>query len=196
MGLSLNVKKTECMGISKKSSKPKCNLVNKGEKIKQVTKFKYLGYLITSDGICTSETSKRIAMAKDTFQKMKPILAKRNISVTTKIRVIKTYVCLEPVRLELPLGRIVSAFRKRGWLICARANINKPLSGQAYKTSFHLTEGCSNIIYSFFGRRKEEEEGERRGRRRKKKKKEEEEGERRRKKKKSTCNNKNNNNRR
>ncbi|GFN95511.1 endonuclease-reverse transcriptase [Plakobranchus ocellatus] len=31
-------------------------------------------------------------MAKDTFQKMKPILANRNISMTTKIRVIKTYV--------------------------------------------------------------------------------------------------------
>ncbi|GFN94140.1 endonuclease-reverse transcriptase [Plakobranchus ocellatus] len=32
MGLSLNVKKTECMVISKKSSNPKCNLVSKGEK--------------------------------------------------------------------------------------------------------------------------------------------------------------------
>ncbi|GFO41960.1 RNA-directed DNA polymerase from mobile element jockey [Plakobranchus ocellatus] len=92
MCLSLNVKKTECMVISKKSSNPKWNLVSKGEKVKQVTKFKYLGYLITSDGRCTSEISKRIAMAKDTFQKMKPILANRNISITTKIRVIKTYV--------------------------------------------------------------------------------------------------------
>ncbi|GFN76775.1 collectin-11 [Plakobranchus ocellatus] len=55
MGLSLNVKKTEYMVISKKFSNPKCNLVSKGEKIKQVTKFKYLGYLITSDGRCTSE---------------------------------------------------------------------------------------------------------------------------------------------
>ncbi|GFN84614.1 retrovirus-related pol polyprotein line-1 [Plakobranchus ocellatus] len=92
MGLSLNVKKTECMVISKKPSNPKCNLVRKGEKITQVTKFKYLGYLITSDGICTSEISKRIAMAKDTFQKMTTILANRIISMTTKIRVIKTYV--------------------------------------------------------------------------------------------------------
>ncbi|GFO12049.1 retrovirus-related pol polyprotein line-1 [Plakobranchus ocellatus] len=57
MGLSLNVKKTECMVISKKSSNPKCNLISKGEKIKQVIKFKYLGCLITSDGRCTSEIS-------------------------------------------------------------------------------------------------------------------------------------------
>ncbi|GFO29571.1 histone-lysine N-methyltransferase SETMAR [Plakobranchus ocellatus] len=46
IGLSLNVKKTECMVISKKFSNPKCNLVSKGEKINQVTKFNYLGYLI------------------------------------------------------------------------------------------------------------------------------------------------------
>ncbi|GFN73541.1 endonuclease-reverse transcriptase [Plakobranchus ocellatus] len=92
MGLSLNVKKTECMVISKKSSNPKCNLVSNGEKIKQVKKFKYLGYLITSDGRCTSEINKTIAMAKDAFQKMKLILANRNISMKTKIRVMKTYV--------------------------------------------------------------------------------------------------------
>ncbi|GFN99687.1 endonuclease-reverse transcriptase [Plakobranchus ocellatus] len=65
MGLPFNVKKTECMVIPKKSSITKCNLVSKGEQIKQVTKFKYLGYLITSDGRCTSEISKRIDMAKD-----------------------------------------------------------------------------------------------------------------------------------
>ena len=92
MGLSLNVKKTECMVVSKKSPNPKCTLISKGEQIKQVTKFKYLGYLITSDGRCTTEIRKRIAMAKDTFQRMKPVLTNRNIRLATKIRVLKTYV--------------------------------------------------------------------------------------------------------
>ena len=92
MGLSLNVKKTECMVVSKRSSNPRCNLVSKGERIKQVTKFKYLGYLITSDGRCATEIRKRIAMAKDAFQKMKSILANRNITMTTKIRILKTYI--------------------------------------------------------------------------------------------------------
>ena len=32
MGLSLNVKKTECMVVSKQSINPRCNLVSKGEK--------------------------------------------------------------------------------------------------------------------------------------------------------------------
>ena len=48
-GLLLNVKKTECMVISKKAANPSCNLISKGEKIKQVQQFKYLGYMITSD---------------------------------------------------------------------------------------------------------------------------------------------------
>ncbi|GFO13687.1 RNA-directed DNA polymerase from mobile element jockey-like [Plakobranchus ocellatus] len=74
------------MVISKKFSNPKCNVVSRGKQTKQVTKFKYLGYLITSDGRCTSKISKRIAMAKDTFQKMNPILANRNISMKIKIR--------------------------------------------------------------------------------------------------------------
>ena len=63
LGLTLNLKKTECMVVSKKSVNPNCCLTSKGKKIKQVTKFKYLGYMITSDGRCTTEIGKRIAMA-------------------------------------------------------------------------------------------------------------------------------------
>ena len=92
MGLSLNVKKTECMVVSKKSLKPKCNLISKGEQSKQITKFKCLGYIITSDGKCTNEIRKRIPIAKDTFQKIKSVFTNRNIKMNTKIRVMKTYV--------------------------------------------------------------------------------------------------------
>ena len=80
------------MVVSKKPLNPKCNLVSKGEVIKQVTKFKYLGYQITSDGKCTIEVNRRIATAKDTFKKLKSILTNRNIRIDTKLRVMKTYV--------------------------------------------------------------------------------------------------------
>ena len=46
----------------------------------------------TSDGKCITEIKKRIATAKDTFQKLSLILKNRNISMTTKFRVLKTYV--------------------------------------------------------------------------------------------------------
>ena len=63
-----------------------------GQQIKLVKKFKYLGYMITSDGKCITEIKKRIATAKDAFKKLSLILKNRNISMTTKFRVLKTYV--------------------------------------------------------------------------------------------------------
>ena len=54
MGLTLNVKKTECMVISKKAIAPSCNLQSREQQMKLVKKFKYLGYMITSDGKCKS----------------------------------------------------------------------------------------------------------------------------------------------
>ena len=93
MGLTLNVKKTECMVISKKKAiAASCNLQSRGQQIILVEKFKYLGYMITSDGKGITEIKKRIATAKDAFQKLIPILKNRNISMTTKFRVLKTYV--------------------------------------------------------------------------------------------------------
>ena len=50
LGLSLNVKKTECVVVSKKENNPKCKLFSKGEQIRQVRKFKYLRYTLISDG--------------------------------------------------------------------------------------------------------------------------------------------------
>ena len=91
-GLFLNVKKTECMVVSKKSLNPICNLISKGEKIKQVQTFKYLGYMVTSDGRSDTEIRRRIAIAKDSFNKMKPILKNRNILMETKLRVLKAYI--------------------------------------------------------------------------------------------------------
>ncbi|GFN80820.1 endonuclease-reverse transcriptase [Plakobranchus ocellatus] len=81
-------------GHLKEILQPQVQSLIKGEQIKQVIQFEYPGYLIPSDGRCTSEISERIATAKDTFQEMKPILANRNISMDTKIRVIKACVCL------------------------------------------------------------------------------------------------------
>ena len=47
---------------------------------------------MTSDGKCRTEIKKRIAIAKASFQKMSTILKNRNISFSTKLRVLKTHV--------------------------------------------------------------------------------------------------------
>ena len=90
--LQLNAKKTECMVISKQSDIPVCNILCKGERIKQVDTFKYLGFTITPDARCHTEIKKRIALPRDTFTKMKSIFTNRNIKVYTKINTLKAYI--------------------------------------------------------------------------------------------------------
>jgi hypothetical protein len=92
MELSLNIKKTECMSISKNKSLPTCNFYMNGEPIKQVNRFNYLGSTITSDGRCDEDIKKRIALSKQAFQKMSPVLKNRAISINTETRVLKCYV--------------------------------------------------------------------------------------------------------
>ena len=91
-GLQLNAKKTECMVVTKKPDVPTCNLTCKCEQIKQVKTFKYLGCTITPGGKCDTEIKNRIAMSKDTFTKMKLVIANRNTSLSTKLNTLKAYV--------------------------------------------------------------------------------------------------------
>ena len=50
--------------MSKKSIPPMCSLTVNEENVKYIQKFSYLGSLVTSDGKCTNEIRKRIAVAK------------------------------------------------------------------------------------------------------------------------------------
>ena len=91
-GLRLNTKKTECMAISKQSNSPTCNILCKGERIKQVGSIKYLGFTITPDARCDTQIKKRIALFKDTFTKMKSIFTNSNIRIYPKINILKAYI--------------------------------------------------------------------------------------------------------
>ena len=54
-GLQLNANKTESLVISKQSVISVCNILCKGERIKQVDTFKYLGFIMTPDARCDTE---------------------------------------------------------------------------------------------------------------------------------------------
>ena len=79
------------MVTSNQSDIPVCNILCKGERIKQVDTFKYLGFTITPDARCDTEI-KKIALSKDTFTKMKSIFTNRNIKVYAKINNLKAYI--------------------------------------------------------------------------------------------------------
>lgn len=77
---------------SKQIAIPQCNIACKGERIRQVNTFKYLGCTITPDGKCDTEIKKRIGQSKATFNNMKCIFTNSNISRKTKIHVMRAYV--------------------------------------------------------------------------------------------------------
>ena len=53
--------------------------------------FRYLGTLITEDGRCVQEIKSRIAMAKNSFNRLKELLS-RSMKISTKKRIIKSLV--------------------------------------------------------------------------------------------------------
>lgn len=91
-GLSLNIKKTECMVVSKSKEQRICNITLNCQKIKQVQQFNYLGSLITEDGRCEKEIRTRIGMAKEAFGRMRSLFINGCLSINTKKRLLQCYV--------------------------------------------------------------------------------------------------------
>ncbi|GFO00845.1 endonuclease-reverse transcriptase [Plakobranchus ocellatus] len=91
-GFELNSKKIEVMVISRKQEFPKCDIFINEVKFKQTEKFKYLGTIISNDGMTNREISARTAQAKINFQKMKTILTNKHISIETRKRALQCYI--------------------------------------------------------------------------------------------------------
>jgi hypothetical protein len=89
-GMKINMKKTKVMKISRKCGGV-VNIILNGARIEQVTKFCYLGSLITEDGRCEAEIRSRIAMAKTAFCKRKELLT-RNMNQSVKRWIINAVV--------------------------------------------------------------------------------------------------------
>lgn len=89
-GMSVNIKKTKTMVISK--AEDKIVEIEIGQcKVEQVKQFKYLGAIITEDGRCEKEIKSRIAMAKQAFTRKKNILCS-SMCLTLRVRLVKTLV--------------------------------------------------------------------------------------------------------
>lgn len=95
MGLRINIGKTKTMTIGKQHEDLKINIGD--ETIEQVTKFVYLGGVITEDGNCTEDIKRRCGLACAAFGGLNKMWRAKNISVTTKMRLYHTLV--EPVLL-------------------------------------------------------------------------------------------------
>ena len=88
----MNVNKTETMVISRKDVISQAKIYIAGQLIEQVPRFTYLGQLITEEGKCEKEITRRIGQARTAFNNMKTVLCCRKLPLPSRFRLLKCYV--------------------------------------------------------------------------------------------------------
>src|SRR6476469_9330817 len=88
--MKINIKKTKAMVVSRSVGEGVIITVE-GQSVEQVSKFRYLGSLISEDGRCLDDDKTRIGMAKDAFNKRNELLT-RSIRVDLRKMLVKTLV--------------------------------------------------------------------------------------------------------
>ena len=86
-GLKLNIKKTKIMASSSITS-----WQIDGEMMETMTEFIFLGSKITADGDCSHEIKWRLLLERKTMTNLESILESRNITLTTKVCLVKAMV--------------------------------------------------------------------------------------------------------
>src|SRR6476469_7346784 len=88
--MKINIKKTNAMVVSRNGGE-RVNITVEGQSAEQVSKFRYLGSLISEVGRCLDDVRTRIGTVKDAFNKRKELLT-RSIRVDLRKRLVKTLV--------------------------------------------------------------------------------------------------------
>ena len=92
VALKLSIQKTKIM-----ASGPITSWEIDGETIETVTDFVFLGSKITADGDCSHEIKRRLLLGRKTITNIDSILKSRDITLPTKVRLVKAMVF--PVRV-------------------------------------------------------------------------------------------------
>ena len=85
--LKLNIQKMKIM-----ASGPITSWQTDGQTMETVTDFIFLGSKITTHGDCSHEIKKRLASWKKTYEKPESILKSRDITLLTKVYIVKAMV--------------------------------------------------------------------------------------------------------
>ena len=84
-GLKLNIEKTKIM-----ASAPITSCQIDGETMATVRDFIFLGSKITADGDCSHEISRHLVLGRKVMTNLDSILKSRDITLPTKVRLVKT----------------------------------------------------------------------------------------------------------
>ena len=91
MGDKANWQKTRVMRIGRK--KDVCNVEVNGQEVEQVEVMKYLGVMISNDGIMDSEVEQRIGIASKMIGAFgRALLGRKELTKCTKVRVVNAMV--------------------------------------------------------------------------------------------------------
>ena len=90
--MKINVKKTKTMVVNRKNVRQHAKIYIDGQLIEQVSRFTYLGQLITEDGKCEEEIKRRTGQARSAFNTMKAVLCSRKLPLPSRVRLLKCYV--------------------------------------------------------------------------------------------------------
>ena len=86
-GLKLNIQKTKTMASSPITSWQ----IDEG-KVGTVADFLFLGFEITEDGKCSHRNKRRLLLGRKVMKKLDSILKSRNITLLTKVHIVKAMV--------------------------------------------------------------------------------------------------------
>ena len=89
VGLKLNIQKTKIM-VSGSITSWEID----AETVEAVSEFIFLGSKITADGDCSHEVKRRLALGRKVMTHLDGILKSRDITLPTKVRLIKAMVIL------------------------------------------------------------------------------------------------------
>uniref|UniRef100_A0A8D9AT98 Craniofacial development protein 2 n=1 Tax=Cacopsylla melanoneura TaxID=428564 RepID=A0A8D9AT98_9HEMI len=90
-GLEMNIKKTKVMVISKNNIQ-NVNIKVNNQIVERVQHTTYLGTIINENWDMTQEIRSRIARSKATFNQMSQLFKSHDLTITTKMRLIKCYI--------------------------------------------------------------------------------------------------------
>ena len=89
-GLKLNIQKTKIM-----ASSPITSWQINGERVEKVADLIFLGSKITADGNCSHRIKRCLLLGRKAMTNLDSILKGRDISLPTKVRIVKAMVLLE-----------------------------------------------------------------------------------------------------
>ena len=102
VGLKLNIQKTKIMAFG-----PITSWQIDGEILETVADFIFLGSKITADGACSHEIKRRSLLGRKVMTTLDSILKSRDVTLSTKVRLVKAIVfpeySLEGLMLKLKL---------------------------------------------------------------------------------------------